>query len=457
MQKLFSHILCLTLALTMVSCLDNKQKEETVTYSEALITSMTFAASDSFPGLAKARFTITTSTDTGMIYNIDSLQFGTLLDTVSPRLTFNHTPAYTVFYTGADSTADTVLYTGADTLNFTVQPVRLLVMASDNETPKWYNIYVNVHTVDPDLYQWECIQPRIFSADGAESKALLTGGRFYLFVNNGFTTSLYTSADAITWNAPQQVSTLPEGCSVRKILEAEGVFYYPAGNKLYTSVDGLNWTAESYDGQGFSLVNMLYFFNDSVWAIAERTDGKLQLCNMHKGGHMALTGVELPDNFPVSEYAALPFASASNRKRAMIVGGFDRQGNSLNSRWNIEYLKGKGYSMADFTIEQPAFESLSGAAIVVYDNALHMFGSVSHDNTISSSDQLISTDEGMHWTMPDTAKNVLPADYRNRQKASVLVDENTHFIYIIGGQSRTESFADVYRGRLNKLTFRENN
>lgn len=455
MQKFFYHTLCLCLLALLTSCLDKKE-DETTTYSEALITSMTFAANDSFPGLAAARFTISTSSDTGVICNIDSLQFGTLLDSVSPRLTFNHTPAYTIFYTGADSTADTVLYTGADTLDFSVQPVRLYVMASDNETPKWYNIFVNVHTVDPDLYQWDCIQPRIFSADGAESKAVLLGGTFYLFVNNGFRTSLYTSADAITWTAPREVTSLPEGCSVRKIIEADGIFYYPAGDELYTSTDGLVWTANTYAGEGFSLLNMLYQFNDSVWAIAERTDGKLQLCNMHKGGRMALTGEELDDHFPVSEYAALPFASASNRKRAMIVGGFDREGNSLNSRWNIEYLKGKGYTMANFTIEQPAFQSLTGAAIVMYDNALHMFGSVSQDNSISSDNQLISVDEGMHWQVPDTVRNVMPADYRNRQKASVLVDEQTHYLYIIGGQSRTESFSDVYRGRLNKLTFREN-
>lgn len=464
MRKIFTHILCLSLAALMVSCLD-KETEETKTYSEALITGMTFAANDSFPGLANARFTIMTSTDTGMIYNIDSLRFGTPIDSVIPRLTFNHTPAYTVFYTGADSTADTILYTGADTINFSVQPVRLLVMASDNETMKMYNIYVNVHQVDPDLYQWERLNAGIFSADGAESKAfLLPGGQFILFVNNGFGVERYSSSDGKTWSAPGKAAGLPAGCSVRKILldqtGAEGPirFYYPDGNKLYSSEDGESWSEyQDCSRSGFQLLNMLYCFNDSVWGIAQRPDGKLQMCNMATGGEMQLTGDVLPDEFPVSEYAALPFASASNRKRAMIVGGFDQFGNSLNSRWNIEYLKGKGYSMANFTIEQPSFESLTGASIVMYNNELHMFGSVSADNTVGGDNQLISIDEGLNWAVPDSAKNSLPDSYRNRQKASVLVDEANHYIYIIGGQNRTESFSDVYRGRLNKLTFKENN
>lgn len=442
------------MAAMMVSCLDNKT-DETQTYSEALITSMKFTANDSFPGLGEAKFSIITSTDTGMIYNPDSLRFGTPIDSVIPALTFNHTPAYVVFYTGADSTADTIVYTAADTIDFTVQPVRIYVMASDNETAKWYDVYVNVHTVDPDLYQWSCINNGIFSADGAESKAVLMGGKFYLFVNYGFQTKLYTSTDAATWSAAQTVSTLPEGCSVRKILEANGTLYYPAGDKLYTSTNGISWAATDYSGKDFSLLNMLYCFNDSIWGIAQLSDGKLQFCNMAEGGEMTLTGDILPDNFPVSEYAALPFAAASNRKRAMIVGGFDQFGNSLNTRWNIEYLKGKGYSMANFSIEQPAFESLTGAAIVVYDNELHMFGSVSADNSVGGDNQLISIDEGLNWFVPDSTKNLMPEDYRNRQKASVIVDENSHYIYIIGGQNRSESFSDVYRGRLNKLTFKE--
>jgi len=449
MRKILYYILCLSFPIFITICLN--KTEDTTTYSEALVKTMTFASNDSFPGLAEAKFTIITSSDTGLIYNEDSLRFGTMIDTVIPYLTFNHTPYYTIFYTGADSTADTILYTGADTIDFTVQPVQLMVMASDKENYKWYNIYVNVHTVDPDLYHWNCLNEGIYSTDGAESKAVLINGKFYLFVNNGFSTQLYTSNDAAVWSAPTTVTALPAGCSVRKMLESDGTIYYPAGDKLYTSTDGLNWTAN--DCSGLNLLNMLFCFNDSIWGIAQRNDGQLQLCNMAKGGSMALTGDILPTDFPVSEYAALPFASASNRKRAMIVGGFDQFGNSLNSRWNLDYLKGKGYSIANFSIEQPSFASLTGAAIVMYNNELHMFGSVSEDNTVTGDNQLISIDEGLNWYVPDSTENIMPEGYRNRQKASVLVDETTHKIYIIGGQSRAQTFSDVYCGLLTKLTF----
>ena len=279
----------------------------------------------------------------------------------------------------------------------------------------------------------------------------MLGDKLLLFAGNGFQTQLYTSANGASWSAGQVVNSLPANCAVRKILQVENTLYYPSGDKLYTSTDGLNW--QSTDVSGFSLLNMLFLFNDSIWGIAQRPDQQLQLCNMARGGRMALTGEVLPSNFPVSDYAALPFTSASNRKRAMIVGGFDLQGNSLNTRWNMEYLKGKGYSLANFSIEQPSFASLTGASIVLYNDEFHMFGSVSEDNALSADNQLISIDEGLHWTLPDTTKNQLPESYRSRQKASVFVDNDAHYIYIIGGQNRTESFTDVYRGRLNKLTF----
>ena len=456
MRKILFYIFLIGfLPFMAVSCdLDAKDSTNTV-YNEALVTAMTFMANDSFPGLKEAKFTIITSTDTGKIYNVDSLRYGTRIDSVIPSLSFNHTPAYTIFYTGVDSTADTIVYTGADTINFTVQPTKLVVMASDKETAKVYEIYVNVHSVDPDLYEWECLTDAVYQADGGENKAVLLNDCLMLYVNNGFQTQLYHSINGSAWSAGEVVSSLPANCNVRKILEAEGTLYYPDGNQLYTSTDGRNWTSHSVSG--FRILNMLYLFNDSIWGIAERSDNQLQFCNMAKNGQMQLTGDILPENFPVSDYAALPFASASNRKRAMIVGGFDRHGNTLNTRWNVEYLKGKGYSMTNFSVEQPSFASLTGAAIVRYNNEFHMFGSVSDNNQISDYNQLISTDEGLNWYEPDTAKNSLPASYQNRQKASVFVDEKTHYIYIIGGQNRTQSFADVYRGRLNKLTFKDYN
>lgn len=77
-----------------------------------------------------------------------------------------------------------------------------------------------------------------------------------------------------------------------------------------------------------------------------------------------------------------------------------------------------------------------------------MFGGIDNDLEWNSN-ILYSDDEGMHWYAPDTASNQLPLEYQSRQNQSVIVENKS--IYLIGGQSYTTSFSDVYRGRLNSL------
>lgn len=447
MRNKFKYIaVCLFAILMLIACEDKKNK--TTVYPEALVTSLSFAKNDSFPGLAEASFTIITASDTGLIYNHDSLRFGTQLDSVIPHFTFNHTPSYAILY----SDSDTIVYSGADTINMSVRPLKLYVMASDGKHDKWYDIRVDVHQVNPDLYVWERLNSGVFAADGAESKAFCVNGTFYLFVNNGFRTVLYTSPDATTWAAPQEVPDLPVGCAVRQIIEADGTFYYADAKQILTSADGLSWTADDYSSASFSLVSMLYAFNDSIWAIAQRTDEQLQLVRMAAGGKMEPTAEVLPANFPVSDFATLTFASAAKRARTMIVGGYDKDGKALNTRWNIEFTPNRGYAMTDFSIEQPGYKPLTGVSLIWYDHAIHLFGCMLEDGTIPADNQLVSYDEGMNWVVPDSAKNMLPSEYPARQKASVITTPD-HYIYIFGGQNRTDIFSDVWRGRLNRTQF----
>ena len=108
--------------------------------------------------------------------------------------------------------------------------------------------------------------------------------------------------------------------------------------------------------------------------------------------------------------------------------------------------------MTDFTIEQPQFAAFTGASVIWYNNEFHLFGSSDADAQINPLTQLVSTDEGVTWEIPDSTKNLLPSTFQPRHKTSVIVDDK-HYIYIIGGQNRTTTFSDVWRGRLNQTTF----
>ncbi len=440
MKKIY--ILAILTISLLASC--NKESSNTVAISsDATVASLYFTAVDSMPGLAAATFVIEDGIDTGKIYNIDSIHYGTKVDKVIPVFSFNATPGAAIVYTPFDTTTLTL----GDTVNFTHNPTKLQVIASDNTTEKWYNIYVHVHQVDPDLFVWEELNSNIYPTEGAECKLVVLSDIFYIFVNNGLTTHVYQSNNARDWDEVS-LSGLPDDCYVRNIIPANDVLYYAIGNTLYQSSNGTDWNATDFSTADFQFVNMLFSFNDSIWAITEKGHN-YHLATSKDGTEWRLHEV-LPTDFPISDFAAVPFISASNRPRAMVVGGFSSSGASLNTRWNVEYTLEKGYRWTNFSIEQPSFKELTGIDIVWYNKRFYLFGGVDKDNQIGAYPILESIDEGMNWSVPDSAHNCLPSTYELRTKPSVIIDSDSA-IYIAGGQSRTDIFSDIHRGRLNSI------
>ena len=440
----------LTLAIILIAC----EKPTTITPSdENRVQTFTFYEDTLNPGLTLATYKIKHRDypDTGLIYSQDSLRFGTRLDSVVPYITYKATPGSATFYLPND----TIVSTGYDTLDLTQKPIYLHVFASDMKTERWYKIDIYAHQVNPDLYVWTKMKDNIFPEQFCETKALYFKGRFVLFVNNGISTQLYTSHDATNWtlsNTP--IAGLPTPCRVRDIVQKDDQLYYIYNKRLFQSTDLYNWTITDYSTADFEPINMLLAYNDQVWCIVQdSTTKQLALATIQNDSIEISTDILIDNNmldgFPISDFAATAFESSSERPRAMIVGGRDINGDPVNSRWNFEYIPtDKKYRLKNFTISQPTFHTLTGASIIQYNGQLMMFGGIDNDLDWNSN-ILYSDDEGMNWYAPDTACNQLPAQYQSRQNQSVIVEQTS--IYLIGGQSHTASFSDVYRGRLNSL------
>ena len=455
MQK-FIYILSLLSLVLIVACENNS--EEINLSSETRVSAFTFYADTANPGLAEAVFKIEHKSwpDTGRIYSVDSLRYGTCLDSVRPHVSYMIVPSAVRFVT-PDSI---MISTGADTLNFNQRPIYLFIQAADTAYKRCYRIDMHVHKADPDLYVWKQMTPQLFAPDAAPDfchmKAVYRDELIYLFVNNGFGTELYQSTDGAAWSKLESPIGLPTLCQVRDILSCGNTLYYMADNKLYTSTDLIHWTATDFSERDYDLVNMLVTFDSKAWCVLQERSTQALFLGIVEGEDVqpmtsvaGLKGGKLPENFPVSDFAALSFDSSSERPRAMIVGGRAMDGTAVNTRWNLEYELSAGYRMVDFSIEQPSFNSLTGISIIQYNNHLIMFGGIDNDLTYRSN-ILYSYDEGMNWSVPDTAQNRLPEDYNSRQKPSVVVDGDDN-IYIIGGQNNTQAFSDVYRGYLNSM------
>ena len=331
----------------------------------------------------------------------------------------------------------------------------MYVQAADTAYKRCYRIEVNVHQADPELYVWKKLSDGIFAPQNCDMKAFFSNDLISLYVNNGFSTTIYQSSNGSLWKTTDAPTGLPTPCHVRDILQHGDTLYYIANDKLYTSTNLLQWSEINFADRDFAPVNMLVTFDGKAWCVVQdHATQELMLASV-KGTDIQVETIcgladnKLPKNFPVSDFAALSFKSSSERPRAMVVGGRTIDGTAVNTRWNLEYEASAGYRMVDFSIEQPSFNSLTGASIIQYDNRLIMFGGVDNDLAWRS-DILYSDDEGMNWYVPDTAQNKLPDSYTSRQNQAVVLD-NQQNIFIIGGQSFASSYSDVYRGYLNEL------
>ena len=440
MRKFFYIIIAL-LPLLVVSC-DSTTTVTTATSSVAKLTAFSFVANDTMPGLGAAVFTVEERLDTGLVWNKDSMLYGTSLERVVPRFTFK-----VAVGTARLSMPDTsLILTGYDTLNFSKQPIYLTLTSSDGTTTKVYEIRPTVHQSDPDLFVWNQLTPQIYPTDESEQTVVELGGKFVMIANNGFQNAVYSSPDGAAWNTVS-VSGLPNSARVRQIISDGTKLYYADGTTLYTSTDAATWTAATMP---YTMKTMLMCWNEKVWVLVDNSGLELAYLN---GTGITLSGLRPEGDFPVSDFAAVQFASASERARAMVIGGYAENGRSLNTRWNFEYspqiATNGGYRMSEFSIDRPTFTTLTGISVIWYNDKLMLFGGVDADMTYFGRDILISEDEGLNWVAADTAKNQLPEVYQARQKQTAIVRNND--IYLFGGQDKTTTYSDVYKGRLNSI------
>lgn len=418
--------------------------------SEARVTAMSFVAQDSFPGFAAARFAIEEKIDTGLIYNKDSIMYGTPLNRAIPKFTFAATPKEGYLYVGNKVYA----VTNKDTVDMTESPIYLTIVSQNGENTKTYEIQLTQHQVDPDQMTWTCLNDGMCSAITEDQTMVMLNDRLYVYYGDETSLTAYASEDGVEW-LQINVNGLPESPKARHIIADEAALYYGDSTAIYTSEDGSEWTVAAEMPEGVKVHRLLFNLGYAIWFIAEQ-EGQLYL-----GHYDALEGlseslIALPDNTPVRDFGTCVFPAASERERAMIIGGYTKDGSLSSRRTQFEYspsIAADGHvRIIDYT-DQEVMDTLSGVAVVGYGKKIYRFGGTDMQGQYFPSPVYTSIDEGYHWSVPDSAHHIMPEALTDRKGQTVIMHNNG--LYLFGGYNEQGAYSDMYYGRLTRADWEE--
>ena len=116
-----------------------------------------------------------------------------------------------------------------------------LITLLECQTTRTYTVKVNVHQVDPDLYEWEGIKSEIYQGATVEQKALLFSNTMHLFVKTTTEFKRYESVDGKSW-AASTVTGLPLASSLKGMITTKDEMLLVYNHELYRSTNGSAWS-----------------------------------------------------------------------------------------------------------------------------------------------------------------------------------------------------------------------
>lgn len=411
-------------------------------------------AHNSFSELSGVKFTIDQLS--GLIFNADSLPYGTELKKAICTIEYASSSAVASIQVMQKASGDTITWNRTDSLDFS-QPVRFVVWAYDGSVSKTYDAQVNIHQLQPDTMEWS-LHARNLTGQTMKEQTVVhytyRGEDSYLLYGEPAGTDLpyrlyYAPASNIGKWTEIAVEGLPAGqIYIPQLREYEGVLYVPSTTgALYQSTDGQKWTIV---GNAPYVSYLIGGINEeahqgSALATIIREDGSLRFSSMSKELEWTI-GDEVPADFPLTGFGHENFYTMY-REYLMIVGGRTANNQLTNSTWAT--LDGKRW--ATLTDEDAHyFDRMEGVMVKAYDDKIYLIGGI--DAAGNASKVIYETiDKGVTWASVDTMV-ILPETYRGRGFGSIIVDKD-QYLNIIGGKMsyRGNVMQEVWRGRINRL------
>lgn len=433
--------------LFCVGC-GNKDNEYYYTsYNNTMVKSFSLVSdTDILPNLDKIFFTI--DLDKALIYNADSLPYGTDISGLAIKATFNNASSVLVYYeSGGTTQRYNYLYDATTKIDFSESEnggVKMNVVAADGYSMREYQIKVNVHKVVADTLYWQKLETNSLpsaTAGSKSAKCIKIDDRYCLFYKNAEGKSkMVSSTDMNTWSNEIDISIIPPSTDYtvwRSLVLAENTLFVSNGGVLYSCNDFSTFTfTEStlISPNNMLIYGMIGALNNKLLAVTNHSSGILKhiTIDISDGSY---TESDLPDNFPIAGFSSpIILTSQWGSPQLVIAGGRTAEGKLTNAIWGFDGNSWAILNNLDSGGSGAPITPRMGATLFTYytsvydeDYDLHkttltyfLFGG--WDGTRMTKDLFYTTNLGGTWSaVGEDSPMLLPEEILPRMEADAFV------------------------------------
>ncbi len=410
----------------------------------------------------------------GKIYNQDSLPMDA--DTIIDRILIK-TMSVNGVVTSKNTEGQDTLFNISDSMDLR-KPIVVKVWAPDGQHSKEYTIQVNVHQQDPDSLNWGAPKgeaPRAIKAGFSGGK--ITGKQKSVLFNNDLIVYSIVSGNIVAYKTPTQatgnptqaangtnwstlpaITGLPASVDLSSIVSFDGHLYAVASTVVYYSGNGSEWAQHPTLNQ-YPVTALLVAYPNVSTGNLHNTVGISGVVMNGTVNQFAMTdadatswtlGDQAPTNFPIYNISSNTYSSSTGILGAMLMGSTTpdmTETLALTLPWGSY----DGLSWADLNVLTYNCPPFKFPTMIHYNDQFYAFG--------NSFGRFYYSPTAITWYAADE-KFFFPDEMaaRNGGYYSAVVDDN-NYIWITcsnntaDGNDATTGTDDVWRARLNKLSF----
>lgn len=461
-SKFLAFILLLTAGFSLSSCL-NSDDDTNIEYThDTAITAFSLGTlTRYYPGTSPSTGNDTTLSATvegsaykfyinqtsRQIYNVDSLPVGTKTSAVLATITSKQSSPLLWVYKNQSNEDSLAYYSSTDSIDFST-PRAIRVYNNDFSAYVAYNIQVNVHQEDGDVFLWHHLaQNNAQLAALTQLKAVSAGDCIFVFGINAGKVKIYQtkSTDGASWTEVEGANVALTEDAYKGVVAKDGVLYVLNNGAVLKSMDAKTWETVAVDASLRQLIGAssryLYAYttagisvskdNGATW-IAEDLDTDASYLPKNSLS-MAIASIRSTKNAETLLLMGNRTENYADTIATLWTRTVDYHTNASAGKWNyVEYDAHQGGKLPYLSTIQVAANDSGYVALGA--------GAFKEGENLVNRCKWYKSNNGLTWSVDTTV--VAPSGYAFDQPA-VLLRDNDNFYWVINN-------GNVWKGRYNR-------